>query len=197
MVLLQTQIPWGLYGCRYHPGLCGVHAMRFGQVCDDTSECSQLGLLQHVIQSVERKHVCIVLNVLPFYNTLLDAPTAWKLLCMFGLQPHLPNTFCISASIRNKHCMCVCVSSSLKGAGFPLHLLPKCVPSGSLAGKTCSQWHGIPAGTPVGAALGDFQCSVYSCMSERTDAGETGYPFISLNELNTQCSHSWLWICIY
>lgn len=58
----------------------------------------------------------------------------------------------------------------LKGAGFPLHLIPKCVPSGGLAGKTCSQWHGIPAGTPVGAALGDFQCSVYSCMSARTDA---------------------------
>uniref|UniRef100_A0A3Q0RVE7 Sedoheptulokinase n=1 Tax=Amphilophus citrinellus TaxID=61819 RepID=A0A3Q0RVE7_AMPCI len=58
----------------------------------------------------------------------------------------------------------------LKGAGFPLHLLPQCVPSGSLAGRTRSQWHGIPAGTPVGAALGDFQCSVYSCMSARTDA---------------------------
>ncbi|XP_076606355.1 sedoheptulokinase [Chaetodon auriga] len=58
----------------------------------------------------------------------------------------------------------------LKGAGFPLHLLPQCVPSGGLAGQTCSDWHGIPAGTPVGAALGDFQCSVYSCMSARTDA---------------------------
>ncbi|KAM3601684.1 uncharacterized protein V6R79_016792 [Siganus canaliculatus] len=58
----------------------------------------------------------------------------------------------------------------LKGAGFPLHLLPQCVPSGGLAGRTCSDWHGIPAGTPVGAALGDFQCSVYSCMSARTDA---------------------------
>ncbi|KAG8008261.1 Sedoheptulokinase [Nibea albiflora] len=58
----------------------------------------------------------------------------------------------------------------LKGAGFPLHLLPHCVPSGGLAGQTCSDWHGIPAGTPVGAALGDFQCSVYSCMSARTDA---------------------------
>ncbi|XP_059206938.1 sedoheptulokinase [Centropristis striata] len=58
----------------------------------------------------------------------------------------------------------------LKGAGFPLHLLPQCVPSGGLAGLTCSDWHGIPAGTPVGAALGDFQCSVYSCMSARTDA---------------------------
>ncbi|XP_044078036.1 sedoheptulokinase [Siniperca chuatsi] len=58
----------------------------------------------------------------------------------------------------------------LKGAGFPLHLLPRCVPSGGLAGQTCSKWHGIPAGTPVGAALGDFQCSVYSCMTARTDA---------------------------
>ncbi|XP_022062798.1 sedoheptulokinase [Acanthochromis polyacanthus] len=58
----------------------------------------------------------------------------------------------------------------LKGASFPLHLLPRCVSSGSLAGQTCSSWHGIPAGTPVGAALGDFQCSVYSCMSARTDA---------------------------
>ncbi|XP_068457503.1 sedoheptulokinase [Clinocottus analis] len=58
----------------------------------------------------------------------------------------------------------------LKGAGFPLHLLPQCVPSGGLAGQTCSDWHGIPAGTPVGAALGDLQCSVYSCMSARTDA---------------------------
>ncbi|XP_034538788.1 sedoheptulokinase [Notolabrus celidotus] len=58
----------------------------------------------------------------------------------------------------------------LKAAGFPLHLLPHCVPSGGLAGNTCSDWHGIPAGRPVAAALGDFQCSVYSCMSERTDA---------------------------
>ncbi|KAM8742351.1 sedoheptulokinase [Acanthopagrus schlegelii] len=58
----------------------------------------------------------------------------------------------------------------LKGAGFPLRLLPQCVPSGGLAGQTCSDWHGIAAGTPVGAALGDFQCSVYSCMSARTDA---------------------------
>ncbi|XP_045896154.1 sedoheptulokinase [Micropterus dolomieu] len=58
----------------------------------------------------------------------------------------------------------------LKGAGFPFHLLPQCVPSGGLAGQTCSDWHGIPAGTPVGAAMGDFQCSVYSCMGARTDA---------------------------
>ncbi|XP_051903863.1 sedoheptulokinase isoform X1 [Hippocampus zosterae] len=58
----------------------------------------------------------------------------------------------------------------LNGAGFPLHLLPQCVPSGELAGHTRSDWHGIPAGTPVGAALGDFQCAVYSCLSAQTDA---------------------------
>ncbi|KAM9847092.1 sedoheptulokinase [Aulostomus maculatus] len=58
----------------------------------------------------------------------------------------------------------------LKGAGFPVHLLPQCVPSGGLAGHTCADWHGIPTGTPVGAALGDLQCSVYSCMSVQTDA---------------------------
>ncbi|KAM4619907.1 sedoheptulokinase [Polymixia lowei] len=58
----------------------------------------------------------------------------------------------------------------LEDAGFPLHLLPQCVASGCLAGQTCSEWHGIPAHTPVGAALGDFQCSVYSCMTSRTDA---------------------------
>lgn len=70
----------------------------------------------------------------------------------------------------------VCVCSSLKGASFPLRLLPQCVASGGVAGQTCVDWHGVPAGTPVGAALGDFQCSVYSCMSARTDAGETGSP---------------------
>ncbi|XP_057677710.1 sedoheptulokinase [Corythoichthys intestinalis] len=58
----------------------------------------------------------------------------------------------------------------LNGAGFPLHLLPQCVPSGELAGHTLTDWHGIPAGTPVGAALGDFQCAVYSCLSAQADA---------------------------
>ncbi|XP_015241323.1 PREDICTED: sedoheptulokinase [Cyprinodon variegatus] len=58
----------------------------------------------------------------------------------------------------------------LKAAGFPVRLLPRCVPSGALVGQTCSAWHGVPAGTPVGAALGDFQCSVYSCMSAPADA---------------------------
>ncbi|XP_077597181.1 sedoheptulokinase isoform X3 [Stigmatopora nigra] len=59
---------------------------------------------------------------------------------------------------------------SLTDAGFPLHLLPGCAQSGELAGCTLTDWHGVPAGTPVGAALGDFQCAVYSCLSTQTDA---------------------------
>lgn len=66
---------------------------------------------------------------------------------------------------------CFIICFSLKGAGFPVHLLPMLVDSGSIAGQTCSEWHGIPANTHVGAALGDFQCSVYSCMTDKTDAG--------------------------
>ncbi|XP_048872877.1 sedoheptulokinase isoform X1 [Brienomyrus brachyistius] len=58
----------------------------------------------------------------------------------------------------------------LSSNGFPMELLPDPVAPGSCAGFTCSKWHGIPVGTPVGAALGDFQCAVYSCMVERTDA---------------------------
>ncbi|KAJ7997085.1 hypothetical protein DPEC_G00225260 [Dallia pectoralis] len=58
----------------------------------------------------------------------------------------------------------------LTDAGFPVHLLPECVPSGCIAGQTCCEWHGVPANTPVGAALGDLQCSVYSSMTDRTDA---------------------------
>lgn len=79
-------------------------------------------------------------------------------------------TVCCAVTYVTQHSLYAC--SSLKAAGFPVHLLPRCVQSGGVAGHTCSDWHGIPAGTPVGAALGDFQCSVYSCMSARTDAGE-------------------------
>ncbi|XP_042562800.1 sedoheptulokinase isoform X1 [Clupea harengus] len=58
----------------------------------------------------------------------------------------------------------------LREAGFPVHLLPEPVESGTFAGHTCSEWHGVPANTPVGAALGDLQCSVYSSMTNKTDA---------------------------
>ncbi|XP_051531130.1 sedoheptulokinase [Myxocyprinus asiaticus] len=58
----------------------------------------------------------------------------------------------------------------LKDAGFPVHLLPVVVESGAVAGHTFSEWYGIPVHTPVGAALGDFQCSVYSCKTNKGDA---------------------------
>uniref|UniRef100_A0A8D0FAL7 Sedoheptulokinase n=1 Tax=Strix occidentalis caurina TaxID=311401 RepID=A0A8D0FAL7_STROC len=58
----------------------------------------------------------------------------------------------------------------LKKSGFPVHLLPEVGDPGSIAGKTICAWHGIPKGTKVGIALGDFQCSVYFCLTERTDA---------------------------
>ncbi|KAL4608784.1 sedoheptulokinase-like [Arapaima gigas] len=58
----------------------------------------------------------------------------------------------------------------LRSSGFPVHLLPEPAPSGCCAGFTISEWHGIPTKTAVGAALGDFQCAVYSCMTDRTDA---------------------------
>ncbi|NWW71555.1 SHPK Sedoheptulokinase, partial [Climacteris rufus] len=53
---------------------------------------------------------------------------------------------------------------------FPVHLLPEVGDPGSIAGRTVCAWHGIPKGAKVGIALGDFQCSVYSCLTERTDA---------------------------
>ena len=65
------------------------------------------------------------------------------------------------------------ISFSLREAGFPVHLLPEPVESGTFAGHTCSEWHGVPANTPVGAALGDLQCSVYSSMTNKTDAGRS------------------------
>ncbi|XP_053130699.1 sedoheptulokinase isoform X1 [Hemicordylus capensis] len=58
----------------------------------------------------------------------------------------------------------------LEESGFPTHLLPEVVEPRELAGETCRRWHWIPEGAGVGAALGNFQCSVYSCMPESTDA---------------------------
>ncbi|XP_024066991.1 sedoheptulokinase isoform X2 [Terrapene carolina triunguis] len=58
----------------------------------------------------------------------------------------------------------------LRESGFPLDLLPEVGDPGDIAGRMPHDWHGIPKGTEVGIALGDFQCSVYSCMTERTDA---------------------------
>ncbi|XP_078278242.1 sedoheptulokinase isoform X1 [Rhinoraja longicauda] len=58
----------------------------------------------------------------------------------------------------------------LQESGFPICLLPVVMKSGSIAGRTTHEWCGVPEGTEVGVALGDFQCSVYSCMNEKSDA---------------------------
>lgn len=58
----------------------------------------------------------------------------------------------------------------LEKAGFPVHLLPKVVKPREIAGKIPVSWFGIPAGTPVGAALGDFQCSVLATISSPNEA---------------------------
>ncbi|KAG8226874.1 hypothetical protein J437_LFUL006583 [Ladona fulva] len=54
---------------------------------------------------------------------------------------------------------------------FPVHLLPpKVIQSGSIAGNLVNSWYGIPAGTPIGAALGDLPCSVFATLVSNTDA---------------------------
>ncbi|KAG8590629.1 hypothetical protein GDO81_006819 [Engystomops pustulosus] len=53
---------------------------------------------------------------------------------------------------------------------FPTLLLPNVLDAGSRAGKTTYEWCGIPQGADVGVALGDFQCSVRSSLSESSDA---------------------------
>jgi len=53
-----------------------------------------------------------------------------------------------------------------------------------VAGKLQKPFFGIPVGTPVGVALGDFQCSALSSTSQPSDAGDMD----KLNDLITlQC----------
>ncbi|XP_070389506.1 sedoheptulokinase-like isoform X2 [Dermacentor albipictus] len=63
----------------------------------------------------------------------------------------------------------------LRDAGFPVDLLPAVVEPGAVAGCLEHPWYGIPAGTPVHAALGDMQCSALSVGAGEGDAG-TGIP---------------------
>lgn len=58
----------------------------------------------------------------------------------------------------------------LREAGFPVDLLPDVVEPGAVAGRLEHPWYGIPAGTPVHAALGDMQCSALSVGAGDTDA---------------------------
>ncbi|XP_028161653.1 sedoheptulokinase-like [Ostrinia nubilalis] len=61
-------------------------------------------------------------------------------------------------------------SEILQSIDFPVGLLPNVVKSGQLAGKLSSSWNGIPEGTPVGAALGDLQCSILATLENQQDA---------------------------
>ncbi|XP_050028579.2 sedoheptulokinase-like isoform X1 [Dermacentor andersoni] len=58
----------------------------------------------------------------------------------------------------------------LREAGFPVDLLPAVVEPGAVAGCLEHPWYGIPAGTPVHAALGDMQCSALSVGAGEGDA---------------------------
>lgn len=56
----------------------------------------------------------------------------------------------------------------LKSVDFPIHLLPKVVDPGTVAGTLSKSWYGIPPGTEVFTALGDMQCSVLSILVSET-----------------------------
>ncbi|KAK6637517.1 hypothetical protein RUM44_007939 [Polyplax serrata] len=58
----------------------------------------------------------------------------------------------------------------LEKANFPVHLLPKVVKPNELVGTLPESWFGIPSGTPVGVALGDFQCSVMATLKHENEA---------------------------
>ncbi|XP_049876251.1 sedoheptulokinase-like [Pectinophora gossypiella] len=58
----------------------------------------------------------------------------------------------------------------LKSVDFPVDLLPKVVKSGDFVGQLKESWSGIPEGTPVGAAMGDLQCSILATLESEYDA---------------------------
>lgn len=65
---------------------------------------------------------------------------------------------------------CTWNKTILEGSGFPVHLLPDVVKAGTIVGNLPESWFGIPIGTPVGAALGDFQCSVIATLNSPDEA---------------------------
>ena len=69
---------------------------------------------------------------------------------------------------RNAVCF---VFLRLSETDFPVRLLPRVTEAGSCAGVTARCWHGIAAGTPVTAAMGDLQCYVLATLHSDTDAG--------------------------
>lgn len=68
------------------------------------------------------------------------------------------------------------VLCSLKSVGFPICFLPTVKPAPSLAGSLRHSWLDIPSGTPVGIAMGDLQCSIYSVQPTASDASELVIP---------------------
>uniref|UniRef100_A0A8C8GTK1 Sedoheptulokinase n=1 Tax=Oncorhynchus tshawytscha TaxID=74940 RepID=A0A8C8GTK1_ONCTS len=165
-----------------------MHAVIFWKAQKDTS------------QLITRQDGCCNCNflcTLPNPDSHVIIATGFDCDTIFWYMRHIPalgflsdftvtgtiNEYMVSMLCGSENCVCVCACSNLSDAGFPVHLppwdacfpvhlLPECVPSGCMAVQTCSEWHGVHANTPVGAALGDFQCSVYSCMTNRTDAAQ-------------------------
>ncbi|XP_074641143.1 sedoheptulokinase-like [Tubulanus polymorphus] len=58
----------------------------------------------------------------------------------------------------------------MKEAGFPVRFLPEVFDSGTIVGSLQTNWYNIPQGTPVGAGLGDLQCSILSSIEHEHDA---------------------------
>ncbi|CAH1802058.1 unnamed protein product [Owenia fusiformis] len=58
----------------------------------------------------------------------------------------------------------------LERAGFPTPLLPDVVSPGTEVGRLQRDWYTIPQGASVHVALGDMQCSIYSCLKRDNDA---------------------------
>jgi len=60
----------------------------------------------------------------------------------------------------------------LSKTDFPVRLLPRVTEAGTRAGATVRCWHGVSAGTPVTAAMGDLQCYILATLASDTDAGD-------------------------
>jgi len=59
----------------------------------------------------------------------------------------------------------------LSKTDFPVRLLPRVAEGGTSAGVLARCWHGIAAGTPVTAAMGDLQCYMLATLRSDKDAG--------------------------
>ncbi|XP_063983315.1 sedoheptulokinase-like [Diachasmimorpha longicaudata] len=59
----------------------------------------------------------------------------------------------------------------MEKGNFPVNLLPrKILKAGETAGHLVQTWFGIPAGVPIGVALGDLQCSVLALLKGQDEA---------------------------